>query len=91
MSSRAWLERTNQMTTLTIYTEKYDLKENVVNNGMSGKAFLDMDNKLGTPFNSVDDALDYAFNNNIAINRIEFDYVDSEGYQSFKKFEVFDA
>lgn len=79
------------MTTLTIYTEKYDLKENVVNNGMSGKAFLDMDNKLGTPFNSVDDALDYAINNNIAINRIEFDYVDSEGYQSFKKFEVFDA
>ena len=79
------------MTTLTIYTEKYDLKENVANNGMSGKAFLDMDNKLGTPFNSVDDALDYAINNNIAINRIEFDYVDSEGYQSFKKFEVFDA
>lgn len=79
------------MTTLTIYTEKYDLKENVVNNGMSGKAFLDMDNKLGTPFNSVDDALEYAFNNNIAINRIEFDYVDSEGYQSFKKFVVFDT
>lgn len=79
------------MTTLTIYTEKYDLKENVANNGMSGKAFLDMDNKLGTPFNSVDDALDYAINNNIAINRIEFDYVDSEGYQSFKKFEVFDT
>ena len=79
------------MTTLTIYTEKYDLKENVANNGMSGKAFLDMDNKLGTPFNSVDDALEYAINNNIAINRIEFDYVDSEGYQSFKKFEVFDA
>ena len=79
------------MTTLTIYTEKYDLKENVANNGMSGKAFLDMDNKLGTPFNSVDDALDYAINNNIAINRIEFDYMDSEGYQSFKKFEVFDA
>ncbi len=78
------------MTTLTIYTEKYDLKENVVNNGMSGKAFLDMDNKLGTPFNSVDDALEYAMDNNIAINRIEFDYVDSEGYQSFKKFEVFD-
>ena len=79
------------MTSLTIYTEKYDLKENVANNGMSGKAFLAMDNKLGTPFNSVDDALDYAINNNIAINRIEFDYVDSEGYQSFKKFEVFDT
>lgn len=79
------------MTTLTIYTEKYDLKENVVNNGMSGKAFLDMDNKLGTPFNSVDEALDYVIDNNIAINRIEFDYVDSSGYQSFKKFEVFDA
>lgn len=78
------------MTTLTIYTEKYDLKENVVNNGMSGKAFLDMDNKVGTPFDSVDDALEYAIGNCIAINRIEFDYVDADGYQSFKKFEVFD-
>ena len=78
------------MTTLTIYTEKYDLKENVVNNGMSGKAFLDMDNKVGTPFDSVDAALEYAIGNCIAINRIEFDYVDSSGYQSFKKFEVFD-
>lgn len=79
------------MTTLTIYTEKYDLKENVVNNGMSGKAFLDMDNKLGTPFNNVDAALEYAIANCIPINRIEFDYVDADGYQSFKKFEVFDA
>lgn len=79
------------MTTLTIYTEKYDLKENVVGNGMSGKAFLDMDNKLGTPFNNVDDALEYAIANCISINRIEFNYVDADGYQSFKKFEVFDA
>ena len=58
---------------------------------MSGKAFLDMDNKLGTPFNNVDDALEYAIANSISINRIEFNYVDADGYQSFKKFEVFDA
>lgn len=79
-----------EMTTLTIYTEKYDLKENVVNNGMSGKAFLDMDNKLGVAFDCIDKALEYTLDNNIAINRIEFDYLDNEGYQSFKKFEVFD-
>ena len=53
------------MTTLTIYTEKYDLKENVVNNGMSGKAFLDMDNKLGTPFVNLDNAMEYIVENDI--------------------------
>lgn len=79
------------MTTLTIYTKKYDLNENVINNGMSDKVFLDVDNKLGTPFNGIDEALEYAIDNHIAINRIEFDYVDSNGSQSFKKFEVFDV
>lgn len=78
------------MTTLTIYSSKYDSKENVVNNGMSGRAFLDMDNRLGTPFDCLDDALEYAIANCIPINRIEFDYMDKDGYQSFKKFEVFD-
>lgn len=76
------------MTTLTIYTEKYDLNENAVNNGMSGKAFLDMDNKLGTPFDNMDSALDYLMENNIPIHRIEFNYVDKDGVQMFRKFEV---
>lgn len=79
------------MTTLTIYSSKYDSKENVVNNGMSGKAFLDRDNKIGTPFDCLDDALQYAVDNRLVINRIEFDYIDKDGCQSFKKFEVFDA
>ena len=76
------------MTTLTIYTEKYDLNENVVNNGMSGKVFLDMDNTLGMQFKNVDEALEYIFKNNLSIQRIEFDYVDKDGVQMFQKFNV---
>ena len=76
------------MNTLTIYSGKYDLNENIVNGGMSGKAFLDMDDKLGTPFCCIDDALDYLMENNIPIHRIEFNYVDKDGAQMFRKFEV---
>ena len=76
------------MTTLTIYTEKYDLKENVVNNGMSGKAFLDMDNKLGTPFVNLDNAMEYIVENDIKVHRLEINYVDKDGIQMFKRFNV---
>ena len=77
------------MNTLTIYTPNYDSKENIVNNGMSGKAFLDMDSRLGTPFQDMDKALEYIVENNIAIDRIEFNYLSSsEEVQMFKKFSV---
>ena len=76
------------MNTLTIYTEKYDLDENVVNNGMSGKAFLDMDNKIGVPFNCIDSALEYVMDNDIPIHRIDFNYVAKDGVQMFRKFMV---
>lgn len=76
------------MNTLTIYSGKYDLNENIVNGGMSGKAFLDMDNKLGMPFTNMDDALDYVKDNDIPIHRIEFNYVDKDGVQMFRKFDV---
>ena len=75
------------MNTLTIYTPDYDSKENIVNNGMSGKAFLDMDNRIGTPFPDMDKALEYIVENNITIDRIEFNYL-SEDTQMFKKFNV---
>ena len=75
------------MNTLTIYTPDYDSKENIVNNGLSGKAFLDMDNKIGTPFPDMDKALEYIVENNIAIDQIEFNYL-SEDTQMFKKFSV---
>ena len=75
------------MTTLTIYTEKYDLKENVVNNGMSGKAFLDMDNKLGTPFVNLDNAMEYIVENDIKVHRLEINYVDKDGIQMFKRIQ----
>ena len=76
------------MTTLTIYTPNYDKDENVVNGGMSNKAFLDMDNKLGTPFNSIDSALEYIFDNNLSVDRIEFNYVGVDGIQMFQKYNV---
>lgn len=75
------------MNTLTIYTPNYDSKENIVNNGMSGKAFLDMDNRIGMPFLNMDKALEYIVENNIAIDQIEFNYL-SEEVQMFKKFSV---
>ncbi len=76
------------MNTLTIYSRRYDLNENVTNGGMSGKAFLDIDNKLGTPFINMDSALDYLMENNIPIHRIEFNYMDKYGIQMFKRFDV---
>ena len=76
------------MTTLTIYTEKYDLNENVVNNGMSGRAFLDMDNRLGTPFVNLDNAMEYIVENDIPVHRLEINYVGEDGIQMFKRFNV---
>ena len=76
------------MTTLTIYTEKYDLRENEVNNGMSEKEFMDMDNKLGTPFVNLDNAMEYIVENDIKVHRLEINYVDKDGIQMFKRFNV---
>lgn len=76
------------MTTLTIYTEKYDKNENVVREGMSGKAFLDMDSIIGIPFNSLDEAMEYCFINDINPARIEVDYVTKDGIQMFRKFNI---
>ena len=76
------------MTTLTIYTDKFDSQENILNDGMSGKAFLDMDNQLGRPFLSIDEALEYVIENNIPIDGIDFNYLNKDGIQMFKKFNV---
>ena len=76
------------MTTLTIHTEKYDLNENVVNNGMSGRAFLDMDNRLGTPFVNLVNAMEYIVEHDIQVHRLEINYVGEDGIQMFKRFNV---
>lgn len=76
------------MTTLTVYSSNFDKGEAIVNDGMSGKAFLDMDNTLGMQFKDMDEALDYIVKTNLPIQRIEFDYVDKDGVQMFKKFMV---
>jgi hypothetical protein len=77
------------MTTLTIYTPDYDNYEDVVNDGMSNKAFLDIDNQLGIPFNSISAALVYLAENNIPVHSIEINYVDDKNkIQMFHKFNV---
>lgn len=76
------------MTTLTIYSPKFDSNEDICNGGMSGRAFIDVDNSTGAPFDSIDDALNYIHDNAVAIHRIEFNYVDGCGCQAFRKFEI---
>ena len=78
----------NPMTTLSIYTDKYDSNENIVNNGLSGKAFLDIDNQFGNSFTDLDEALDYCLTNNIEVHRIEFNYLSKDGIQMFRKFKI---
>jgi hypothetical protein len=76
------------MTTLTVYSSNFDKGEAIVNNGMSGKVYLDMDNMLGMQFKDMDEALEYIVNTNLPIQRIEFNYVDKDGIQMFKRFMV---
>lgn len=76
------------MNTLNIYSQKYDLDENIINGGLSGKVFLDKTNEQGISFDCIDNALDYISINNIPIHMIEFNYVDNNKIQMFKKFEI---
>lgn len=76
------------MTTLTLYTENYDLKENIVNRGMSGLAFIDIDDEVGMSFKSLDEALDYCTKSDINLNAFEINYLSQDGIQMFKKFKI---
>lgn len=75
------------MNILTIYTPDYDDGENMVNNGMSGKAFLDVDGMAGIPFCSITSAISHIVENDVQIDQIEFDYPSKDG-QKFKKFRI---
>ena len=77
------------MTVLTIYTNRFDTRENVFGNGMSGKVFLeesDENGESGASFASIDEALDYCVNNKTKVDRIEFMYLSNDGTQKFAKF-----
>jgi hypothetical protein len=79
------------MVVLTIYTDRFDLRENVYGKGMSGKVFLEEANgnsDSGQEFKAVDAALDYCEKNNINIDRIDFHYLGDYEVQRFKKFIV---
>lgn len=73
---------------LTYYSEKFDSKENVVNDGMSSKAFLDIDNNFGISFKNIDAALNYCKINHITPNRIDFNYIDGNNRQMFVKYNI---
>ena len=79
------------MTVLTIYTNRFDSRENVFGNGMSGKAFLESwdDNKEdGASFPSIDEALDYCETSGKKPDRIDFNYLGNDGSQKFWKLTV---
>ena len=77
------------MTTLTLYTQTYDSNENTINNGMSGLAFLDMENTKGIPFKSLDEALEYCTENGIEPDSIDINYLSpNNGIQVFKRFKI---
>ena len=75
------------MNTRTIYSGKYDLNENMVNGGMSGKIFMDMEN-CGQEFHSIDEAIDYCVGTEIPIDQIMFMYLSKDGSQKFMRFTV---
>jgi len=79
----------NKMVELTIYTNKFDSRENVCGNGMSGKVFIDIMGNVdesGQEFNSLDDALEYACKNNVTISHILINYLGTDGTQMFRRF-----
>lgn len=79
------------MVVLTIYTERFDTKENVYGKGMSGKVFLEEENgnaESGQEFMAVDEALAYCEKNKVSIDRIDFHYLGDYELQKFWKFNV---
>lgn len=75
------------MLVLTIYTDRFDSKENVCGNGMSGKVFLE-DYEHGQEFNSIDEAMEHCEKNSIKIDRIDFHYLGNDDNQKFWKFNI---
>ena len=79
------------MVVVTIYTDRFDSRENVYGKGMSGKVFLEEasgNSESGQEFMAVDAALDYCEKNKIDIDRIDFHYLGDYEVQRFKKFIV---
>ena len=75
------------MNILTIYSERYDKNENIINNGMSGKVFIE-DGNSGKEFKAIDEALDFIEKSKISIDRIDFNYIGDYGIQKFWKFQI---
>ena len=66
--------------TLTVYSRDFDNNENVVNNGFSGKIFVESKTE-GQSFDSIWDALEWARTRNVNIEAICYCYREgSEQY-----------
>lgn len=79
------------VTTLTIYTDRFDSRENICGNGMSGKVFLESygeNSEDGTAFSSVDEALDYCIEHKMSIDQLVFMYLSEDGNQKFMRFNT---
>lgn len=79
------------MVVLTIYTDRFDSRENIYGSGMSGKVFLEGaggTGNCGQEFITVDDAFTYCDKNKIDIDRIDYHYLGDYEVQRFKKFIV---
>lgn len=79
------------MVVLTIYTDRFDSRENVYGNGMSGKVFLEEiagNSESGQEFRAIDEALAHCEKKHINIDRIDFHYLGDYEVQKFWKFNV---
>lgn len=73
------------MVVLTIYTNEYDSREDIVGNGMSGKVFLE-GSGTGREFKTVDEALDHCVEHGINIDQLAIMYLSADGGQKFMRF-----
>jgi hypothetical protein len=82
---------------IAIYSNNFDVNENVVNNGMSGKIFLDKNydgsednlnlDRFCGEYNNIHEVMEVANANNITLSAIIYEYYDAKTKnQYYKKF-----
>lgn len=79
------------MMILNVYSKDFDSAENVVDRGFSGDAFVESEiagERFHCHSDNLTEAIKYIVKNDIAIDTIMFNYVDDDGYQCFKKFNL---
>ena len=75
------------MVELTVYTDIYDSKENIVGKGMSGKVFLE-GSGTGKEFKTINEALNHCVEHGINIDQLTIMYLSDDGEQRFMRFST---